>query len=122
VRAAKFARGDKLPDLAERTGSLSEQAGKGRHTTTAARLLPLPDGGAIIDSPGIREFGLWHMDRSDVERGFREFRDRIGVCRFRDCRHGGEPGCALAEAEAAGRFHPQRLASYRHIVASLDEV
>ena len=110
-----------LPDLEERTGELSAQAGKGRHTTTTARLLPLPGGGAIIDSPGIREFGLWHLDREAVERGFREFRDRIEPCRFRDCRHEGEPGCALAAAEAEGRFHPQRLASYRHIVASLDE-
>jgi ribosome biogenesis GTPase len=110
-----------LPDLEERTGELSAQAGKGRHTTTTARLLPLPGGGAIIDSPGIREFGLWHLDREAVERGFREFRDRIDACRFRDCHHEGEPGCALAAAEAEGRIHPQRLASYRHIVASLDD-
>lgn len=109
-----------LPGLDERTGELSADSGKGRHTTTTARLFPLPGGGALIDSPGIREFGLWHMDRVDVERGFREFRDRIGQCRFRDCRHEGEPGCALAEAAAGGLIHPSRLASYRHIVASLE--
>ena len=110
-----------LPHRDERTGELSAQAGKGRHTTTTARLLPLPGGGAIIDSPGIREFGLWHLDRPAVERGFREFHERIGPCRFRDCRHEGEPGCALAAAAAAGHIHPQRLASYRHIIAALED-
>jgi ribosome biogenesis GTPase len=109
-----------LPGLNERTGTLSADSGKGRHTTTTARLFTLPGGGALIDSPGIREFGLWHMDRAEVERGFREFREQIGQCRFRDCRHEGEPGCALVAAAAAGAIHPARLASYRHIVASLD--
>ena len=120
-----------LPEINERTNSLSSGRDKGRHTTTTARLYPLrrePNSddewtapGALIDSPGIREFGLWHMSRADVERGFREFRDRIGTCRFRDCRHEGEPGCAVLEAVASGAIHPERLASYRRIVASLDE-
>lgn len=110
-----------LPGLDARTGSLSADSGKGRHTTTTARLFTLPQGGALIDSPGIREFGLWHMDRADIERGFREFRDRVGQCRFRDCRHRGEPGCALVAAADSGAIHPARIASYRHIVASIEE-
>jgi ribosome biogenesis GTPase len=115
-----------LPQLNERTNSLSPDKAKGRHTTTTARLYPMNPGsgiddagGALIDSPGIREFGLWHMDRAEVERGFREFRDRIGACRFRDCKHEGEPGCAVLEALAEGKLHPARLESYRRIVASL---
>ena len=110
-----------LPDVEEAVGELSPDRQKGRHTTTTARLFDLPCGGSLIDSPGIREFGLWHMSRAEVERGFREFADCIGHCRFRDCRHQGEPGCALTEASDSGAIHPARLASYRHIIASLDE-
>jgi ribosome biogenesis GTPase len=110
-----------LPHADEAVGALSPDKQKGRHTTTTARLFDLPGGGSLIDSPGIREFGLWHMSRAEVERGFREFAERIGHCRFRDCRHEGEPGCALADAGESGAIHPARLASFRHIVASLDE-
>lgn len=109
-----------LPDARQRVGELSIERNKGRHTTTTARLFDLTGGGALIDSPGIREFGLWHMAREDVERGFREFRDRIGNCRFRDCRHDAEPGCALTAAIERGEVHPARVASYRHIISSLD--
>ena len=101
-------------------GELSEQAGKGTHTTTTARLLPLPSGGSLIDSPGIREFGLWHMSREQVEEGFREFREFLGNCKFRDCRHQQEPGCAILAAVESGEISATRLESYRHIVASLD--
>lgn len=110
-----------LPDADQRVGALSQERQKGRHTTTTSRLFPLPGGGTLVDSPGIREFGLWHMDRAEVEAGFREFREVIGQCRFRDCAHNGEPGCALEEAIDSGRVHPNRAASFRHIVASLDE-
>ncbi|MFK7830962.1 MAG: small ribosomal subunit biogenesis GTPase RsgA [Congregibacter sp.] len=110
-----------LPEAHERVGELSPDRQKGRHTTTTARLFDLPAGGTLIDSPGIREFGLWHMSREDIEHGFREFRDRLGQCRFRDCRHQSEPGCALTIAIESGAIHPARLASYRHIVASLEE-
>ncbi len=110
-----------LPQADLRVGALSENTGKGTHTTTTAQLFHLPCGGSLIDSPGIREFGLWHMERADVERGFREFRPLLGHCRFRDCRHEGEPGCAILEAVASGAIRPERLDSYRHIVASLDQ-
>jgi len=73
----------------------------------------------LIDSPGIREFALAHVSRAEVEAGFIEFLDLIGRCRFRDCKHESEPGCALLEALKDGRISAQRLASYRQIVASL---
>ncbi len=105
-----------IPEAGIRVGALSEARDKGTHTTTTARWYHLPDQAAIIDSPGIREFGLWHVDREDVEQGFREFRPLLGLCRFRDCQHQQEPGCALLEAEADGTIAPQRMASYRYIV------
>ncbi|CAD5106540.1 small ribosomal subunit biogenesis GTPase RsgA [Zestomonas carbonaria] len=110
-----------LPDVDTRVGALSELTGKGTHTTTTARLFHFPGGGDLIDSPGIREFGLGHVSRADIEDGFIEFRDLLGHCRFRDCKHDREPGCALLAALEDGRIQPQRLASYRHILASLPE-
>ena len=109
-----------LPDAGQRTGALSEGSGKGTHTTTTATLFHLPGGGRLIDSPGIREFGLEHLTRYAVESGFREFHPYLGHCRFRDCRHQHEPGCALLQAVDSGAITAQRLASYRHIVGSLD--
>jgi len=108
-----------LPGVNLRVGELSAAAGKGRHTTTTARLFHFPGGGNLVDSPGIREFGLWHMDASEIAAGFIEFAPFIGRCRFRDCRHGDDPGCALRQAVADGLVHPARLASYHHLVESL---
>lgn len=108
-----------LPGTATRVGELSEMTGKGTHTTTTARLFHFPGGGELIDSPGIREFGLGHVSRDDVEAGFVEFRDLLGRCRFRDCRHDREPGCALLAALEDGRIEAQRMASYRHILSGL---
>jgi ribosome biogenesis GTPase len=110
-----------LPGVDTRVGALSEHTGKGTHTTTTARLFHFPGGGELIDSPGIREFGLGHVSREDVEAGFIEFGELLGTCRFRDCKHDREPGCALLKALEDGRVHPQRMASYRHILASLPE-
>ncbi len=109
-----------LPEAALRVGELSENTRKGTHTTTTAELFHLDCGGSLIDSPGIREFGLWHMQREDVEYGFREFRPHLGHCKFRDCRHQQEPGCAILAAQKNGEINATRLASYRHIVASLE--
>lgn len=109
-----------LPEAELRVGALSENTRKGTHTTTTAQLFHLDCGGRLIDSPGIREFGLWHMDRQDVEQGFREFRPHLGHCKFRDCRHEKEPGCAIMGALESGAISPTRLDSYRHIVASLE--
>lgn len=108
-----------LPAVETRVGPLSELTGKGTHTTTTARLFHFPRGGDLIDSPGIREFGLGHVSRDDVEAGFIEFRDLLGHCRFRDCKHDREPGCALLQALEDGRIQQQRMNSYKHILASL---
>ena len=106
-----------LPSLALDTGGLSRSTGKGRHTTTAARLHPLPGGGWLVDTPGVWEYGLWAMPIDDLERGFPEFRS-IGPCRFRNCRHDHEPGCAVRDAAEAGRIPAAR---YRAWLRLLDE-
>ncbi|AQA16950.1 ribosome biogenesis GTPase RsgA [Halioglobus japonicus] len=110
-----------LPEADLRVGALSENTLKGTHTTTTAQLFHLDCGGSLIDSPGIREFGLWHMSREEVEQGFREFRPWLGTCKFRDCQHESEPGCAILEALEQGAISDERLHSYRHIVASLNQ-
>ncbi len=108
-----------LPGVDIRVGALSETTGKGTHTTTAAKLFHFPSGGTLIDSPGIREFGLWHMDKDEVINGFKEFRPFLGYCRFRDCNHEQEPGCALQKALLDGDILPERMDSYRQILGSL---
>ena len=110
-----------LPEAEMRVGALSANTQKGTHTTTTAQLFHLDCGGTLIDSPGIREFGLWHMSREQVEYGFREFRPLLGSCKFRDCQHEQEPGCAVLEAVETGAISVRRLDSYRHIVASLED-
>ena len=111
-----------LPGVETKVGSLSENTGKGTHTTTAAKLFHFPDGGMLIDSPGIREFGLWHMKPADVLHGFCEFRPFIGRCKFRDCQHKQEPGCALRQALLNGDIQSRRMNSYNSILNSLSEV
>ncbi|HEY9036946.1 MAG TPA: small ribosomal subunit biogenesis GTPase RsgA [Pseudomonadales bacterium] len=106
---------------AARIGALSEGTEKGRHTTSMTELFHLPGGGQLIDSPGIREFGLGHITPAQLLDGFIEFAPYLGHCRFRDCSHTVEPGCAILEAEAAGRLMPERLESYRMILNSLDQ-
>ncbi len=110
-----------LPDADIRVGALSESTQKGTHTTTTAQLLHLTCGGTLIDSPGIREFGLWHMSKEQVEQGFREFLPLLGTCKFRDCQHEHEPGCAILDATESGAVSERRLDSYRRIVASLED-
>ncbi|WP_027858267.1 small ribosomal subunit biogenesis GTPase RsgA [Marinobacterium jannaschii] len=110
-----------LPGIDLRVGELSEQTRKGRHTTTTARLFHFPDGGDLIDSPGIREFGLWHIDPDRLIDGFKEFDGVKGYCRFRDCNHEKEPGCAFKEALESGQISTERWYSYRHILTSLKE-
>jgi len=110
-----------LPEADLRVGALSENTQKGTHTTTTAQLFHLACGGSLIDSPGIREFGLWHMSRGQVEHGFREFRPLLGTCKFRDCQHQQEPGCAILGAVESGEISARRMDSYRRIVTSLDE-
>lgn len=108
-----------LPDEVLRVGALSDASGLGRHTTTTARLYHFPSGGDLIDSPGIREFGLWHMEKEEVLNGFRELRDLAGLCRFRNCSHLHEPNCALLAAVESGEVAAERLHSYQLIVRTL---
>ena len=84
---------------------------KGRHTTTARHLVPLPGGGALIDTPGTREMGLWGGEEG-VSAAFADIDELAGDCRFGDCRHADEPGCAVRAAVADGRLDPARLESF----------
>lgn len=108
------------PEAQTAVRSLSEAAEKGRHTTTAASLFRLPGGGQLIDSPGIREFGLWHLDYRRVAEGFIEFSPLLGKCRFRDCHHRDETGCAIIAAVKDRRIRLERWQSYLQIVQSLE--
>lgn len=111
-----------LPQESIKVGDLSEGMAKGTHTTTTARLYHLPGGGDLVDSPGIREFGLWHIDEADLCDGFREFRPHLGTCRFRDCTHFQDPGCALTAAVKQGEITAERRDSYLQIRESLGEI
>ena len=110
-----------LPGVDIKTLPLSEQTNKGVHTTTTAKLFHLPNGGQLIDSPGIREFGLWHMETPTLLDGFIEFRPFLGYCKFSDCSHEHEPACALLKALEDGHIDPIRMSSFQHIKASLDD-
>ena len=97
-----------VPTAGARTREISEALDSGRHTTTHATLYRLPDGAALIDSPGLQEFGLHHLSRSELEHGFREYRVWQGHCRFRNCRHDREPGCAIRGAVESGDIDASR--------------
>ncbi len=98
-----------------RTGEVRASDGKGRHTTTHRELTPLPAGGALIDTPGMRELQLWAGAES-VEQAFDEIAAAGAACRFRDCSHNGEPGCAVQEALNAGTIASERWQSYRKLL------
>jgi ribosome biogenesis GTPase len=100
-----------LPGTNARTGELSEALRSGRHTTTAAMLYRLPgDDGWIVDSPGMKVFGLAHCTQEVITGAFVDLRELVSHCRFRDCRHISEPDCAVRAAVAEGRVTPQRVA------------
>lgn len=108
-----------IPDQQIQEGRLSEATGHGRHTTSSTTLFWLPTGGQLIDSPGVRSFRLGQLDQRKLEQGFREFAPFLGHCRFSNCHHENEPGCALREAAEQGEIHPQRLENFRHMVRNL---
>lgn len=105
-----------LPQRDARVGALSAATGLGRHTTSATTLYHLPDGGDLIDSPGVRSFHLQKVAPEDLGRGFPEFRPYLGQCRFHNCQHISEPGCAIAAAAERGQISLRRLASYRRLL------
>lgn len=108
-----------LPDLDIQIGRLSRATGLGRHTTSAATCYRLGCGGSLIDSPGVRSFRLGAIDRETLQRGFREFGPFFGHCRFGDCQHDREPGCAIRKAVEDGQIAPERLANFHHLAAGL---
>ena len=87
-----------MPDFNVEEGEISQNSGLGQHTTTASRLYHIPTGGDLIDSPGVREFGLWHLAAEEVTKAFIEFRPYLGGCKFRDCKTQGRSGCTVREA------------------------
>jgi len=95
-------------------GEVSRKIGKGRHTTSDPRLIPMPGGGAVVDTAGVRTFYLPPMDAEDLAAGFPEIADAAKHCRFRGCRHVGEAGCAVES-----RVHPDRMDSYRRLMESV---
>ena len=105
-----------LPDAAARVGELSQALASGRHTTTHAQLYHLDATSHLIDSPGLQEFGLHHVSPQGLEHGFVEFRPFIGNCKFNDCRHLSEPGCAIAAAVERGEIRLLRYNSYRTLI------
>jgi ribosome biogenesis GTPase / thiamine phosphate phosphatase len=100
------------PGLNLRVGAISSSVNKGRHTTVGAWSHPLPDGGFVVDTPGLREVGLWGLAADELDRCFPEMRPFIGHCRFADCTHLVEPGCAVRTALSQGVVSAERYASY----------
>lgn len=109
------------PGLKLRVRAVSASTRKGRHTTTAVSLLPLDVGGCVVDTPGIREFALYDLERDELQHCFPEMADRFGQCQFRNCLHLHEPGCAILAALEAGDIDPERYASYQRIYDSLPD-
>jgi len=104
-----------LPDLQLRTTSISDWSDKGMHTTTFAEMYNLPAGGAIIDTPGIRELGIIDIEKQELNHFFPEMRNRMHNCRFHNCRHINEPGCAVLAALQNDEIEPSRYESYLSI-------
>jgi len=103
------------PGLKLRIGAISEKWRKGKHTTRAAELVPLAVGGYVVDTPGMREVGTWGIAPEELGACFPDFRPYLDSCRFDNCRHLAEPGCAVRQRAAAGDVEPDRLVSYERL-------
>ena len=108
------------PGLGLRVAEVSRAVNKGRHTTVTAQLIPLDCGGWVADTPGLRELGLWEIDRDQLQFHFPEIEALLGGCRYPTCTHVHEPGCAIAAAAAAGEIDASRYESYRRMVLGED--
>jgi len=108
------------PSLHLKTGEVSSYSNKGKHTTTFAEMFELPFGGSIIDTPGIKELGVVDFEDNEVSHYFKEMRALIGQCKFNNCRHVNEPGCAVLKAVAEGKIREERYASYLSILNNED--
>jgi len=109
-----------MPDAELIIGDISDNSGLGTHTTTTAKLLHFEQGGDLIDSPGVREFGLWHLEPERIAWCFIEFREFLGGCKFRDCKHQDDPGCLLAQAVEDDKIDLERFENYHRILDSLE--
>ncbi|TDN68975.1 ribosome small subunit-dependent GTPase A [Paraburkholderia sp. BL10I2N1] len=111
-----------VPDAEVATREISTALNSGRHTTTYTRLYPLPEGGSLTDSPGFQEFGLHHLTEGRLERAFPEFRPLLADCRFYNCHHLQEPGCAILAAVEDGRIARERQALYAQLVHEAGQI
>jgi ribosome biogenesis GTPase len=109
------------PGLDLRVGEISESVNKGRHTTVGALLHPLPDAGYVVDSPGLREVGMWGLASEHLDECFREFREYIPSCRFGNCTHRVEPGCAVRAAVEKGGISAERYDSYLRLREEMEQ-
>jgi ribosome biogenesis GTPase / thiamine phosphate phosphatase len=110
-----------FPGLGLKTQGVSGWSGKGIHTTTFAEMFDLPDGGSIIDTPGMREFGLVNISKAELSGYFPEMRALAGLCQFNNCLHLEEPGCKVKQAVNEGLIDPDRYVSYCGILSSIEE-
>lgn len=108
------------PGLRLRTGEISARVRRGRHTTVSAIMVPLAGGGFLMDTPGFSEVGLWGIEARHLPECFPEIRPLLGECRYADCRHVIEPGCAVRAAVAEGTFAGDRYESYRALLAEIE--
>ena len=109
-----------FPELALKTQDVSGWSGKGLHTTTFAEMYDVPFGGKIIDTPGLREFALMDIEKNELSHYFPEIKDLINQCRFNNCMHIEEPGCAVKQAVGEGKILAERYTSYLNILDSID--
>ncbi|MBS1758735.1 MAG: ribosome small subunit-dependent GTPase A [Bacteroidetes bacterium] len=109
-----------LPGMNRKVQDVSGWSGKGQHTTTFAEMFDLPEGGSIIDTPGMREFGLVDIEKQEVSHYFPEMRERLNDCQFNNCLHINEPDCAIKEAVINGAIHEDRYVSYVNILESIE--
>jgi ribosome biogenesis GTPase len=110
-----------FPEFNLRTQEVSDWSGKGMHTTTFAEMFDLPGGGQVIDTPGVREFGLVDISKQELSQYFPEMRVLINDCQFNNCMHINEPGCAVKKAVSDGIITPDRFASYLSILDTIEE-
>lgn len=110
-----------FPELNLRTKEVSGWSGKGMHTTTFAEMFDLPANGRVIDTPGVKEFGIVDIERQELSHYFPEMRERLNNCQFNNCLHINEPDCAVKNAVADGEIHEDRYVSYATILDTIDD-
>lgn len=109
-----------IPNINLKTTEISDYSGKGQHTTTFAEMFDLPTSGSIIDTPGVKEFGLIHIEKSELSHYFPEMRQRLNDCKFNNCLHYNEPGCAIKTAVNEGIISEERYINYLGILDSIE--